>query len=52
MRIFLLYQRLLIKMNDLNNISLTEIIKLVKSKKISSLELTNHFINNIKKEKN
>ena len=38
-------------MNDLNNISLSEIIKLVKSKKISSLELANHFINNIKKGK-
>ena len=38
-------------MNDLNDISLTEIIKLVKSKKISSLELANHFINNIKKGK-
>ena len=51
MRTFLLYQRLLIKMNDLNDISLSEIIKLVKSKKISSLELANHFINNIKKGK-
>ena len=39
-------------MNDLNDISLSEIIKLVKSKKISSLELANHFINNIKKGKN
>ena len=38
-------------MNDLNDISLSEIIKLVKSKKISSLELANHFINNIKKGK-
>ena len=38
-------------MNDLNNISLSEIIKLVKSKKISSLELAYHFINNIKKGK-
>ena len=51
MRTFLLYQRLSIKMNDLNDISLSEIIKLVKSKKISSLELANHFINNIKKGK-
>ncbi len=38
-------------MNDLNDISLSEIIKLVKSKKISSLDLANHFINNIKKGK-
>ncbi len=51
MRTFLLFQRLLIKMNDLNDISLSEIIKLIKSKKISSLELANHFINNIKKAK-
>ena len=51
MKTFLSYQRLLIKMNDLNDISLSEIIKLIKSKKISSLELANHFINNIKKGK-
>ena len=38
-------------MNDLNDFSLSEIIKLVKSKKISSLDLANHFINNIKKGK-
>ena len=38
-------------MVDLNNISLTEIVKLVKLKKVSSLELTNHYIKNIKKGK-
>ena len=38
-------------MSDLNKSSLTEIINLIKSKKISSLEVTNHFINNIKKSK-
>tara|TARA_A100000164_G_scaffold377713_1_gene417560 strand:+ start:345 stop:1802 length:1458 start_codon:yes stop_codon:yes gene_type:complete len=38
-------------MVDLNNISLTEIVKLVKLKKISSLELTNHYIKNIEKGK-
>ena len=36
---------------DLNNISLTEIVKLVKLKKVSSLELTNHYIKNIEKGK-
>jgi len=36
-------------MVDLNNISLTEIVKLVKLKKVSSLELTNHYIKNIEK---
>ena len=38
-------------MVDLNNISLTEIVKLVKQKKVSSLELTNHYIKNIEKGK-
>ena len=38
-------------MVDLNNTSLTEIVKLVKLKKISSLELTNHYIKNIEKGK-
>jgi len=38
-------------MFDLNNISLTEIVKLVKLKKVSSLELTNHYIKNIEKGK-
>ena len=38
-------------MSDLNKSSLSEIINLIKSKKISSLEVTNHFINNIKKSK-
>ena len=38
-------------MVDLNNISLTEIVKLVKLKKVSSLELTNHYIKNIEKGK-
>tara|TARA_Y100001970_G_scaffold196688_1_gene239227 strand:- start:1497 stop:2954 length:1458 start_codon:yes stop_codon:yes gene_type:complete len=36
-------------MTDLNNNSLVEIVNLIKSKKISSLEVTNHFIKNIKK---
>ena len=39
-------------MSDLNQNSLSEIVKLIKTKKISSLEVTNHFIKNIKKEKN
>ena len=38
-------------MSDLNNISLKEIVNLIKSKKISSLEVTKHFVNNIKKGK-
>jgi len=38
-------------MVDLNNISLTEIVKLVKLKKVSSLELSNHYIKNIEKGK-
>ena len=35
-------------MTDLNNNSLVEIVNLIKSKKISSLEVTNHFIKNVK----
>ncbi len=38
-------------MPDLNQSSLSEIVKLIKTKKISSLEVTNHFIKNIKKGK-
>ena len=38
-------------MVDLNNTSLLEIIKLIKKKKISSLEITNHYIKNIEKGK-
>ena len=38
-------------MLDLNQNSLSEIVKLIKTKKISSLEVTNHFIKNIKKGK-
>ena len=38
-------------MSNLNNISLSEIVQLIKSKKLSSLELTNHFIKNIKNAK-
>ena len=38
-------------MVDLNNISLTEIVKLVKLKIVSALELTNHYIKNIEKGK-
>ncbi len=38
-------------MNDLNSISLNAIVKLIKTKKISSLEVTKHFINNIEKSK-
>ena len=38
-------------MSDLNQNSLSEIVKLIKTKKISSLEVTNHFIKNIKKGK-
>ena len=40
-----------VNMSDLNNISLKEIVNLIKSKKISSLEVTKHFVNNIKKGK-
>ena len=36
-------------MVDLNNTSLLEIIKLIKKRKISSLEITNHYIKNIEK---
>tara|TARA_B100000700_G_scaffold270573_1_gene312807 strand:- start:813 stop:2270 length:1458 start_codon:yes stop_codon:yes gene_type:complete len=39
-------------MSDLNKSSLLEIVNLIKSKKISSLEATNHFIKNIEKSKN
>ena len=38
-------------MSDLNKSSLSEIVNLIKSKKISSLEVTNHFIKNIEKGK-
>ena len=38
-------------MSDLNKSSLSEIINLIKLKKISSLEITNHFIKNIEKVK-
>ena len=38
-------------MSDLNKSSLSEIINLIKLKKISSLEITNHFIKNIEKSK-
>ncbi len=36
-------------MSDLNKNSLSEIVKLIKTKKISSLEITKHFIENIEK---
>ena len=36
-------------MSDLNKNSLSEIVKLIKTKKISSLEITKHFIKNIEK---
>ena len=38
-------------MTNLNNISLSQIVKLIKSKKISSFEITKHFIKNIEKGK-
>ena len=38
-------------MSDFNKSSLSEIINLIKSKKTSSLEVTNHFIKNIEKGK-
>ena len=38
-------------MSDLNKNSLSEIVKLIKTKKVSSLEVTNHFIKNIEKGK-
>ena len=38
-------------MSDINQYSLLEIVNLIKTKKISSLEITNHFIKNIEKGK-
>ena len=38
-------------MSDLNQNTLSEIVKLIKTKKVSSLEVTNHFIRNIEKGK-
>ena len=38
-------------MSDFNKNSLSEIVKLIKTKKVSSLEITNHFIKNIEKGK-
>ena len=38
-------------MSDFNKKSLSEFVNLIKSKKVSSLEITNHFINNIKHSK-
>ena len=38
-------------MTDLNKRSLSEIVNLIKSKKISSSEITNHYIKNIEKSK-
>ena len=38
-------------MADLNKNSLSEIVNLIKTKKVSSLEVTNHFIKNIEKGK-
>ena len=38
-------------MTDFNKNSLSEIVNLIKTKKISSLEVTNHFIKNIEKGK-
>ncbi len=38
-------------MSDFNQKSLSEIVKLIKTKKASSLEVTNHFIKNIEKGK-
>ena len=38
-------------MSDLNKHSLSEIVNLIKTKKVSSLEVTNHFIKNIEKGK-
>ena len=48
---FLLSQRWLSKMSDFNQNSLSDIVNLIKTKKISSLEITNHFIKNIEKGK-
>ena len=36
-------------MSDFNKNSLSEIVKLIKSKKTSSSEITNHYIKNIEK---
>ena len=38
-------------MSDFNKNSLSEIVNLIKTKKASSLEITNHFIKNIEKGK-
>ena len=38
-------------MSDINQYSLLEIVNLIKTKKVSSLEITNHFIKNIEKGK-
>ena len=38
-------------MSDFNQNSLSEIVKLIKTKQLSSLEITNHFIKNIEKGK-
>ena len=38
-------------MSDFDKKSLSEIVNLIKTKKISSLEVTNHFIKNIEKSK-
>jgi len=38
-------------MSDFNKTSLLEIVNLIKSKKASSLEVTNHFIKNVEKSK-
>ncbi len=38
-------------MSDLNKCSLSEIVKKIKEKKVSSLEVSNHFIKNIEKGK-
>ena len=38
-------------MSDFNKSSLSEIVNLIKSKKVSSLEVTNHFIKNVEKSK-
>ena len=48
---FLLSQRWLSKMSDFKQNSLSDIVNLIKTKKISSLEITNHFIKNIEKGK-
>ncbi len=38
-------------MSDFNKNSLSELVNLIKTKKVSSLEITNHFIKNIEKSK-